>query len=855
MRTGLQLQDNEGLMAEELPQWEIRDGVAVSREGVYETGLELRLPPSGLYSAGRINQATAAVRALLQQCVPEGERLRVCVEIGPEDPAIADEYMSGCADTAPPGLVELARHRAAMLAARQREGSLRRTRVYVFCTHTPREARLPRRGSWKQVDRERWVRESARALETRRVLAEALRAAGYEVTPMDDDALFAVLWRWFNPSERGRRQAPPCPHLEGFEAPEEVLRMHPWMSRPTVRSRAVSSGVRRAWDWLWNDGKYIAIVSADEMLTGSTRAGMLEELLRFGRPCWIVMDLEHEPRADAVRALEAHARRLYAVQGDKEQPITDYVDPQVRVGLAEADQALQDIYRGASHVYRWGLSVVLLEDEREDLQRAVDDATSALSVLQCPKPVREREALWTQWLALSPLSGRSSQRLYRLLDVNAADLFPVVGAWSGSPSGTVMVENRWGGVVRIDPFDPAVPAWNGIVVGATGSGKTFFVQSFLAQALRAGMEAVIVDRGWGYEGLARLVGAQMVPLEPGTVSINPFELPEDQGLDAERKAFLLALLRAMLPHEGDAPESLERAILESAVEQAYARKTTERTAPDGTVTVHREPVFLRDVARVLVTMEQVGSRPMAPEDKAVARALATRLQHWTGDTPFGQFVDRPSTVQLDAPYVYLETTGLSRHPELRAVGVLLVADLVWRRVRQRPDRRKIVVVDEAWALLDLPEASRWIVELYRRFRRYGAAVYTVTQSLADFTTETARGILENTMFCWLLQMPGQLESARDLFRLPGRAVEALAGLTSRRGAWSEALAFLRMEDRHVGDVVRIVPTPQEYWAFTTYDVDLRRRAEAERRHGGDFLAAVLELSGARSGEGGVRHAG
>ena len=127
--------------------------------------------------------------------------------------------------------------------------------------------------------------------------------------------------------------------------------------------------------------------------------------------------------------------------------------------------------------------------------------------------------------------------------------------------------------------------------------------------------------------------------------------------------------------------------------------------------------------------------------KTLARSLALRLQPWSGDTPFGNLLDRDSTVFPDAPVLYFETSGLEAYPKLQNVATLLIAEAIWRRVKRTPERRKLIILDEFWTLLQIPKAASFIVELYRRFRRYNAAAYAVTQSLKDFTGEGAQGIL------------------------------------------------------------------------------------------------------------------
>jgi conjugal transfer ATP-binding protein TraC len=54
---------------------------------------------------------------------------------------------------------------------------------------------------------------------------------------------------------------------------------------------------------------------------------------------------------------------------------------------------------------------------------------------------------------------------------------------------------------------------------------------------------------------------------------------------------------------------------------------------------------------------------------------------------------------------------------------------------------KLVVIDEAWDLLTQGDVAKFIETGYRRFRKYGGAAVTVTQSLNDlYSNPTGRSL-------------------------------------------------------------------------------------------------------------------
>ena len=58
----------------------------------------------------------------------------------------------------------------------------------------------------------------------------------------------------------------------------------------------------------------------------------------------------------------------------------------------------------------------------------------------------------------------------------------------------------------------------------------------------------------------------------------------------------------------------------------------------------------------------------------------------------------------------------------------------------------------------------------------------------------------------------------------------------------ELLAWVRRDGRLEGDVLRVVPRPLEYWAFTTNANDVAERERVLEKHGGRWLPALKELA-------------
>ena len=212
----------------------------------------------------------------------------------------------------------------------------------------------------------------------------------------------------------------------------------------------------------------------------------------------------------------------------------------------------------------------------------------------------------------------------------------------------------------------------------------------------------------------------------------------------------------------------------------------------------------------------------------------------------GRFLDGKTNVVMgDNPVVYFDIAGFDAFddPRVTALGISLIAQLIYDRLNRRPrGRKKLILFDEAHAVFKIEASAALVTDLYRRARSYGAGVWTITQSIADYQGPYVKGVLDSTSIFMILRVPKQEELVVETLGLPEELVDYLATLERRNGEWSELLYFLRGEDSRLqGDILRIAPTPLDYWAFTSSAQDVARRRAMEAERG--LLEALGILSG------------
>ena len=188
------------------------------------------------------------------------------------------------------------------------------------------------------------------------------------------------------------------------------------------------------------------------------------------------------------------------------------------------------------------------------------------------------------------------------------------------------------------------------------------------------------------------------------------------------------------------------------------------------------------------------------------RRLADRLARYVHGSLAGLFAGQ-TTVQLDNPLVVFSLRDLDG--DLRPVGLWLVSEFVWTRMRQEGGRQpRLLFIDEAWTLAQRPEGSQFLAGLARRARKYYLGLVTITQDVGDFLQNAdGRTVLNQASIQLLLmQSSATIQQVVETFRLTQGERNYLLACPKGHG-----LLFAR--NTHVA--LRIEASPFEHQLATT----------------------------------------
>ena len=167
------------------------------------------------------------------------------------------------------------------------------------------------------------------------------------------------------------------------------------------------------------------------------------------------------------------------------------------------------------------------------------------------------------------------------------------------------------------------------------------------------------------------------------------------------------------------------------------------------------------------------------------------------------------------------------------------------------DRRKIVIIDEAWDLLTQGNVGKFIEHGYRRFRKYGGAAIVVTQSINDLYNSTSgEAIAENSAIKILL---GQARETILKLEKDGRidvggeyGFALLKTLHTVPGKYSE-LCFVTQQG--IG-VERLYVEPFKQLLYSTKAEDINEIKQVQEQQDLNLMQAIDTVMAQR----GVHHA-
>lgn len=433
-------------------------------------------------------------------------------------------------------------------------------------------------------------------------------------------------------------------------------------------------------------------------------------------------------------------------------------DPLAETALRDIEDLRDALTQGIEHFFQFAFYLTIYGKDMEELDKFSQQVESLFG----SKLIYSKSGFYQTEQGFNstiPLGNDELMITYNMNTSPIAASFPFISSDLTSDNGILYGVNRHNNsLIIFDRF--SLQNANSVVFATSGAGKSYTIKLEILRSLMMGVDVIVIDPEMEYNHLSDAVGGTYINVSLASdAKVNPFDLPRAIGEgtkveDIIRSAVitLKGLLRLMIGVPigeqgklGFTPE--EDSILDRALIETYAKKDI---TPDTKSLADVEPPVMQDFKDVLEGMEG-------------AENIVARLKKYTDGT-FSGLLNSPTTVAMNNQFVVFSVRDLE--DELRPVSIYSIVNYIWNVVRSERKKR-ILVIDEAWWLMQQEESAKFIFALVKRARKYFLGVTTITQDVADFLgSPYGQAIVTNSSIQLLMkQSPSGVERVVNTFNL------------------------------------------------------------------------------------------
>ncbi|MEI6741976.1 MAG: DUF87 domain-containing protein [bacterium] len=472
-------------------------------------------------------------------------------------------------------------------------------------------------------------------------------------------------------------------------------------------------------------------------------------------------------------------------------------DPQLEAQINDAEEIRDKLQVGEERFFRFGFYITVYgkdETELEQIGKKIESILGTGLVYAKPATIQMEQG----FNSTLPM-GTDQLQIRRNMDTGAISTsFPFTTANLSRDEGILYGINRQNnGLVLFDRF--SLENANMVVFAKSGAGKSFAIKLECLRSLMMGTEVIVIDPENEYQTLCDAVGGSFLHLSLASdTRINPFDIPltiDPEEADNALRANIImlhGLLRLMTGQMSPAEESdMDVALINTYAQKGITNDPLTHTA---------QPPVMIDLYNTLNAMS--GNGP----------SLAARLRRYTEGTFAGIFSEQ-SNVDLNNNFVVFNTRDLE--DELRPIGMYITLNYIWNKVKT-DKRKRILVIDEAWQLMQYEDSAMFMFSIAKRARKYYLGLTTISQDVEDFlSTRLGRAVVNNSSLQLLLkQSPSSVDRIADTFKLTQEETKRLTQFPVGEGLFFAGLS-------HV--VIKVIGSPTEEQLITTNPKDLLER--------------------------------
>lgn len=328
---------------------------------------------------------------------------------------------------------------------------------------------------------------------------------------------------------------------------------------------------------------------------------------------------------------------------------------------------------------------------------------------------------------------------------------------------------------------------NIIVLGKSGSGKSFFTKTLLSLLFSENSRIYILDPENEYATLCRNVGGRFIDVGNATEGrINPlhvYQVMTEDGMSASPEVVFSAHLQFLesffkITLAGITADSLEE--LNNILIKVYKDKGIDETTDCSEFGADKYPTFDDLLATVekKITQEELQAR------KANLERIRTYVAKFAKNGRFSTLWNGESTLTSEEDFVVFNFQSLlsSKNNIVANAQMLVIMRYLNQQIiniremnRSGSKIHPVIAIDEGYALIDEnnPIGLDFIFMWYKRIRKYNGTIMFLTQNLSDILGNQAivsktTAIINNAQYSFIFSLaPADITILMDLYKTAG----------------------------------------------------------------------------------------
>lgn len=658
----------------------------------------------------------------------------------------------------------------------------------------------------KEVRKKPHRRLEQKIAELRRVAgmaAERLRPFGIEARVLEEDELKQLLLAYFNMEFRATHRP------SGFNS-----QLHPDPNGLLIGRKFVKAVS------LVGQGAFVEVTGRVNKLNQPFALPLTDALQH---PHILVTSYWIEDQEKALKVLDRERKLSRAIGffGSQENAIRE----------DEIGDFTEEVRRDKLMLVSMNVTVLLMEESEEKVNRAVEATLAAFRTMAGCQPLVENTDTTSIYLACCPGNGAQLFRWLLMSASQAVSYTHFTGIYRSDQEG-ILLTDRSGNPLWVRLFNLELHNQNSVLIGTPGSGKSFLNAYLIALRHEQGAIQLVIDKGGTYAHLMKALGGAYFSYDPREpLALNPFWVKQSADgkyrLSAEKLVFLTTLLSGMWKG-GDISE-VERSVLVKFLTTYY-----KGISPEACPTITGFYNWLKAYDK----------QHAKEEDHQKVRA------HFSID----------ALLLVLEPFVHGEYRELFNHDEnldisqsqligfdverikndraLYPIISLIITEIALEKVRENPDVRKFIYLDEAWSMLS-EHMGNFVENMYRTIRKHLGSIAIITQGVNEIVqSPVGQVILDTSSTKIILQHTDEAHIQRfgEVFGFTRHELDKIRSLRKKSHARE---VFIKQDD--YGKVYSVEVAPELAAVFSSQPEERNRLAALIAEKGGNILFALQQF--------------